>query len=209
MDGGKGREKKSSCGRDNDEILLEPHKKTGKGFQIASVNNIISGSSVAARPPQRSAVRLQQFDIVNELEPADHVDDEHGSLDEWNQVPGHSSVDNSSGGDSVMCPVSLNSLTTRKIRTPDTCDHIFCAACLEEWTKIKNTCPDDRQKLNFILVRDRPLGKIRKKIPVEHHRRVRYSVMKKINRCCNICMGLSFILCFLCELYLLIQYLWF
>jgi hypothetical protein len=132
MDGGRGTEKRSFCGRDNDEIPLEPHKKTGKSFQIASVNNIISGSSVAAHPPLRSAVGLQKFKVVNELEPADHVDDEHGSLDEWKQVPGHTSVDNSSDGDSVMCPVCLKTFTTQKIGTPDTFDHTFCVVCLEE-----------------------------------------------------------------------------
>jgi hypothetical protein len=182
MDGGRGKEKRSACGGDNDEIPLAPHKKMGKGFQVAYVHNIISSSSVAATPPLRSAVGLQKFEVVNELEPADHVDDEHGSFHEWKQVPGHTTVDNSSDGDSLMCPVCLKPFTTQKTGTPDTCNHTFCATSLEEWTKIKNTCPVDRQKFNFILVRNRPLGKIRKKIPVELHRRVGYSVTENINR---------------------------
>jgi hypothetical protein len=144
----------------------------------------------------------------NELEPADHVDDEHGSVHEWKHVPGHTSVDNSSGGDSIMCPFCLNTLTTQKIGTPDTCAHIFGAACLEEWTNIKNTCPVDRQKFNFILVRNHLLGKIRKKIPVELHRRVGYSVTENINRRVYMCEILySFLL--VCEFLLNILSIWY
>jgi hypothetical protein len=177
MDGGKGTKKRSACGRDDDEIPLEPRKKPGKSFLIAYVNNI-SGSSVAARPPLRSAVGLQKFEIVNELESADHVDDEHGSFHEWKQVPGNTSVDNSSDGDSLMCPVCFNILTTQKIGTPDTCDHTFCVTCLEKWTKIKNTCPVDRKKFKFIIARNHLRGNIRKKIPVEVRRRVGCPVLR-------------------------------
>jgi hypothetical protein len=50
-------------------------------------------------------------------------------------------VDNSGDGDSVNCPVCLVTFTTQGVGTPDTCDHTFYAACLQEWSKNENNCP--------------------------------------------------------------------
>jgi hypothetical protein len=148
---------------------------------------VSSRSSVAVRPPEGSAVSKrssvtdsppeglaageQKVEISdgrgNESDPAGHADDEHGSADESKQVAGHSSEDNYSDGDSVKCPVCSVTFTTQEVGTPDTCDHTFCAACLQEWTKIRNNCPLDGQMVNFILVRHHPGGEIITRIPVE------------------------------------------
>jgi hypothetical protein len=113
-----------------------------------------SRSSVTDLPLEQSATRVQKVEIGdgrgNELEPAGHTDDEHRS-----------------DGDSVKCPVCSVTLTTQEVATPDTCDHTFCAACLQEWTKNKTNCPVDGQMVNFILVRHHPGGEIIMKIPVE------------------------------------------
>jgi hypothetical protein len=69
-------------------------------------------------------------------------------------------------GDSVNCPVCLDTFTTQKVGTPDTCNHTFCAACLQECAKNNNICPVYGQKYNFILVRRHLGGEIIKRIPV-------------------------------------------
>jgi hypothetical protein len=130
-----------------------------------------SRNSVAGRPLRGSAAGVQKVEISggrgNELGPAGHADDEHGNGDEGEQVSGYSSVGSYSDGDSVKCPVCSVTFTTQEVGTPDTCDHTFCAACLQEWTKNRNSCPLDGQMLNFIIVRHHPGGEIITRIPVE------------------------------------------
>jgi hypothetical protein len=130
-----------------------------------------SRSSVAGHPLHESAAGVQKVEISdsrgNELEPVDHADDEHGSVDEDEKVTGHSSMESSSDGDPVKCPVCSATFTTQEVGTPDTCDHTFCAACLQEWTKNKNNCPVGGQMFKFILVRHHRGGEIVTRIPVE------------------------------------------
>jgi hypothetical protein len=119
-----------------------------------------SNSSVAASPPLISAVGLPKFEIVNELEPAGHADDEHARVDEGEQVAGHSSVDNSSNEDSVICTICFDTIMTQRVGTPDVCNHTFCAECIKKWAKNNNICPVDRQKFNTIHVRRHLKGEI-------------------------------------------------
>jgi hypothetical protein len=78
----------------------------------------ISRSSVAGRPLEGSVAGEQEVEISDgrgdELEPAGHADDEHGSVDVSEHVAGHSSVD--SDGDSVKCPVCSVTFTTQDTR---------------------------------------------------------------------------------------------
>jgi PHD and RING finger domain-containing protein 1 len=95
-----------------------------------------------------------------ELESEGNANDEHRSVDGGEQVAEHSSVDNSSvgarsddggeqvaehssvdnrsDGDSVNYPVCSVTFTAQEVATPDTCDHTFCAACLQELSQNKN-----------------------------------------------------------------------
>ncbi|XP_076256437.1 PHD and RING finger domain-containing protein 1-like [Rhynchophorus ferrugineus] len=51
------------------------------------------------------------------------------------------------------CPICLKILDSQTLSTPDTCSlHTFCLTCLEEWSKVKNTCPVDRKEYRSILV---------------------------------------------------------
>jgi hypothetical protein len=62
-----------------------------------------------------------------ELEPTGHADDGHASADEGEQVAGHSSassVDNSSDGNSVNCPVCSVTFTKTLVTT-----HSVLPAC--------------------------------------------------------------------------------
>jgi PHD and RING finger domain-containing protein 1 len=72
----------------------------------------------------------------------------------------------SSDGDSEKCPICLTTLAAQGVGTPNTCDHLFCMGCLEEWSANANTCPVDRQEFNAILVRNYPKGEVIRRIPV-------------------------------------------
>ncbi|KAJ8961793.1 hypothetical protein NQ318_021395 [Aromia moschata] len=73
----------------------------------------------------------------------------------------------SSDGQSEKCPICLLSFKTQEIGTPESCDHVFCLECIQEWSKNVNTCPVDRQEYNLILVRKSIAGKVIKQVPIE------------------------------------------
>jgi hypothetical protein len=66
-----------------------------------------------------------------------------------------------------MCSICIEELITQQVGTTDTCNHKFCAACLQEWSTHANTCPVDRQTFNFVLVQHHVNGEIITRIPVE------------------------------------------
>jgi PHD and RING finger domain-containing protein 1 len=65
----------------------------------------------------------------------------------------------------------LDTFSVQEIGTPDACDHIFCAKCIEEWSNNNNTCPLDRLVFTFILVRHSAEGEIIRIISVGPPRR--------------------------------------
>lgn len=73
----------------------------------------------------------------------------------------------SSDGQSEKCPICLLSFKQQEIGTPESCDHMFCLECLQEWSKTMNTCPVDRQEYSLILVRKHFNGKVIKRVPIE------------------------------------------
>jgi hypothetical protein len=129
-----GKRKRFACWQDNDEMQFEPDRELRKEFRIAYVNSISRSSSVANCPPHRLVAGVQNIEISDgrghKLERAGHADDEYGRVDEGEQV--HSSVDNSSDGDSVKCPVCSVTFTAQEVGTPDTHDQTFCTACLQK-----------------------------------------------------------------------------
>jgi PHD and RING finger domain-containing protein 1 len=67
----------------------------------------------------------------------------------------------------LICSICMEKLTTQLTATTDTCNHTFCAICLQDWSMHANICPVDRQTFNFILVRRHLNCKIITRIPVE------------------------------------------
>jgi PHD and RING finger domain-containing protein 1 len=84
-----------------------------------------------------------------------------------------------SDGDSEKCPICLIALEAQEVGKPDSCDHLFCMSCLEEWSVKTNTCPVDRQIFNVILVRNYPHEEIIRRILVrprlQEHRNREFS----------------------------------
>lgn len=60
----------------------------------------------------------------------------------------------SDSANSERCPICLRTLNTQLIGTPDSCEHVFCAECLTEWSQNVNTCPVDRQEFDWIVIRE-------------------------------------------------------
>lgn len=73
----------------------------------------------------------------------------------------------SSDDQAEKCPICLLTFKQQEIGTPESCDHTFCADCIQEWAKNVNTCPVDRQPFSLILVRKCANGKVVRQIPVE------------------------------------------
>ncbi|XP_054270234.1 PHD and RING finger domain-containing protein 1-like isoform X2 [Macrosteles quadrilineatus] len=71
-----------------------------------------------------------------------------------------------SDGQSERCPICLIKFVSQEVGTPETCDHFFCAPCIEEWSKNVNTCPVDRQPYRLILVREHLDGKVIRQVSV-------------------------------------------
>jgi hypothetical protein len=159
-----GKKKRSSYRQDNNEISYEPGRKLRKRVHTAdempsepgrkqrrksqTTDVKISGIRVAARSPLRESSAGEQTTEItdgwgHELEPAGHADDELRSVDQDEQVARHSSQDHSNVGDSVTCPVCLVLFTTQDVTTPDTYDHTFYAACLQELSHNGNICSFD------------------------------------------------------------------
>ncbi|CAH1991650.1 unnamed protein product [Acanthoscelides obtectus] len=73
----------------------------------------------------------------------------------------------SSNGTSDKCPICLLRFKNQEVGTPESCDHMFCLECLQEWSKNMNTCPVDRQEFTIILARRNLNGEITRRIPIE------------------------------------------
>jgi hypothetical protein len=196
MRGKTGKRKISAYRLDHEEMPSEPDRKLGRTFKITDLKS--SRRHVATHCGlSGSAAGLKRAEITDgrgyESEPEGHASDEHRcvdggeevteqssvdnnsdvdrSFDDCEQVTEHSSVENNSDGDSVKCPICSVTFTTQEVATPDTCDHTFCAACLQELTQTENNCPVDKRMFNFILVRHHVGGKIMTYIPVEPGKR--------------------------------------
>jgi hypothetical protein len=166
-----GKRKRSACRQDNDEISSEPDTKLRRKSQTGEGSSSRRRRVAGRRPLRGSAAGERTAEITNgrghQLEPAGHANDELRRVDEGEQVAGPSSMHNRSDGDSVKCPICSISFTTQEVATPDTCDHTFCATCLQERSQNENNCPVDNNIFNFIHVRHHLGGEIIMRIPVE------------------------------------------
>jgi hypothetical protein len=81
-----------------------------------------------------------------------------------------SSKDGSTGGQSVKCPICLCEFGTQEVGSPESCNHSFCADCLQEWSENANTCPVGQEVYDAILVRAHLGGEIVRRIHVEPRR---------------------------------------
>lgn len=62
--------------------------------------------------------------------------------------------DSSSNDLLEKCPICLLTFRQQEIGSPSTCEHIFCANCIEAWSRNVQTCPIDRIEFQRIIVRE-------------------------------------------------------
>ncbi|KAH9494768.1 PHD and RING finger domain-containing protein 1 [Bulinus truncatus] len=101
----------------------------------------------------------------------DEEDEEEESEDEEEiESDKEKAMESSDDENCDRCPICLNRLRTQDMGTPESCDHVFCLECIQEWARVTNTCPVDRQVFNLILARHALEEKIFKKFSVENNK---------------------------------------
>ncbi|EDV28729.1 uncharacterized protein TRIADDRAFT_51933 [Trichoplax adhaerens] len=62
--------------------------------------------------------------------------------------------DDDDNGETVeeSCAICLSHFTDQIIAIPNSCQHIFCLPCINEWSKLANTCPIDRVTFQTLRV---------------------------------------------------------
>ncbi|XP_053706126.1 PHD and RING finger domain-containing protein 1-like [Synchiropus splendidus] len=65
--------------------------------------------------------------------------------------------------DAKRCYICLSEFGKETVAALDSCQHVFCLQCIQQWSEKANTCPVDRISFSFIL----PEGDAAKKIYVE------------------------------------------
>ncbi|KAI8781279.1 PHD and RING finger domain-containing protein 1 [Biomphalaria glabrata] len=107
-------------------------------------------------------------------EEEDDNDEEDEDEEDEDEEDGGSDTEDaaeSSGDENCdRCPICLNRLRNQDMGTPESCDHVFCLECIQEWAKVTNTCPVDRQVFHLILARHGKEEKIFKQISVENNK---------------------------------------
>ncbi|XP_077536367.1 uncharacterized protein LOC144148722 [Haemaphysalis longicornis] len=51
------------------------------------------------------------------------------------------------------CAICLEQFQGEEVGMPECCDHVFCLVCIQEWAKVTNKCPLDKEQFSLILVR--------------------------------------------------------
>jgi hypothetical protein len=157
-------------------------RSVDEGEQIAE-HSSLGSSSCGPR-------NVDEVEQVAQHSSVDNSSDGACSVNEGEQVVEPSSVNNSSDGDSEKCPVCSATFTTQQVATPDACEHIFCAACLQELSRTENNCPVDKKLFNFILVRHHLGGEIVTRIPVgQPERQGECSHEDGQHQCCEYILG--------------------
>ena len=75
-----------------------------------------------------------------------------------------------SDGTSEKCPICLLSFSNdQELGKPAVCEHLFCFLCIQEWSKVVQTCPIDRLSFQDIRVYNDPeCAKLIRTVPVEN-----------------------------------------
>lgn len=72
------------------------------------------------------------------------------SKDKEELYDSESSIDSSC---EEKCPICLLAFSSnQEIGKPAVCEHIFCFPCIQEWSKVVQTCPIDRKEFQEIRV---------------------------------------------------------
>lgn len=78
-------------------------------------------------------------------------DDKPSTSKEAEEV--YESDESTDSSEAEKCPICLLAFTAnQEIGKPAVCEHVFCFPCIQEWSKVVQTCPIDRAKFEDIRV---------------------------------------------------------
>lgn len=82
----------------------------------------------------------------------DDDDDEEGDSsdeDSGEETEDYEFEEEDEEGDTETCPICLNRLRDQDVGTPESCDHVFCLDCIQEWAKVRNMEDEWQNKAFF------------------------------------------------------------
>uniref|UniRef100_A0A182QZ16 PHD and RING finger domain-containing protein 1 n=1 Tax=Anopheles farauti TaxID=69004 RepID=A0A182QZ16_9DIPT len=135
-------------------------------LNVEDSDNDSSGSGPIAGPSRRRTVPVAKMDLASESSEweSDWNSDEEQLLAKGDKDAvaavlasklGYASDESSgsgSSGDGEKCPICLLSLHSQEVGVPEVCEHVFCAPCIEEWSRNVSTCPIDRKGFDLINI---------------------------------------------------------
>ncbi|CAL1267325.1 unnamed protein product [Larinioides sclopetarius] len=159
-----------SNGYSSDEEVLRPVVKRKK-----KPKNIVSTSE---SEDEDSDIQIKPKIIGKPLRcesEDENSNNELGSSGSTTKNCAEASNDLNENDQAEKCAICLSKFLGQDIATPETCDHVFCLECLQEWARNVNTCPIDRLKFNLILIRHHKEEKIIKTIIINNSTLPSYS----------------------------------
>jgi hypothetical protein len=122
--------------------------ENGTNFPVANLPNMMK--PVCQTRPLETFLCPFLYSDEEESTEEDDDDDEEDADGDGNEVNddeqdagavdhtqfGVLSDTDSSDGESEKCPVCLNRIRDQDIGTPESCDHVFCLDCIQEWSKV-------------------------------------------------------------------------
>lgn len=95
------------------------------------------------------------------------IEDSDDNQGEQNPDGKNTNGSSDSDNESEKCPICFDKFRLQEVGCPESCDHSFCAVCIQEWAKNSNTCPVDRKLFNSITIRTRYQGRVDRRVSIE------------------------------------------
>ncbi|GIY74225.1 PHD and RING finger domain-containing protein 1 [Caerostris darwini] len=140
--------------------VVRKHKKKPKNIFSSSDSEDEDSDIEIKRKVNRKPIQFESEDESND----NKVNSCNSNVKNSTEV----SNDLSDNEQTEKCAICLSKFLGQDIATPETCDHVFCLGCLQQWAKNVNTCPIDRLKFNLILIRHHKEKKIAKTLYVNN-----------------------------------------
>ncbi|GFY13060.1 PHD and RING finger domain-containing protein 1 [Trichonephila clavipes] len=160
----------SNLSTSDEEVVRPVVKRKKKPKTIVSTSESEDEDSDIEIKPKRIGKKRLQCESEDE-----NNDNEAESYSSSAKNVAESANDLSDNEQAEKCAICLSKFLGQDIATPETCDHVFCLECLQEWAKNVNTCPIDRLKFNLILIRHHKEEKIVKTIVINNSMLPSYS----------------------------------
>ncbi|XP_065367255.1 uncharacterized protein LOC135960006 [Calliphora vicina] len=134
-------------------------RRGGRRINVLDVG-FSDGSTSGSEITQRKNSRGKKFIVSeDEREPKSQstsCKEKYGAEHNQQQQQDEQGFTSDSSSNELLekCPICLLTFRQQEIGSPSTCEHIFCANCIEAWSRNVQTCPIDRIEFQRIIVRE-------------------------------------------------------